>query len=45
MPDTAEPRVITPDQVTPSFDWDRAIPAPGISAGCTTGAWHAPAPR
>ena len=31
MPDTAEPRVITPDQVTPSFDWDRAIPAPGHS--------------
>src|SRR5215471_12058979 len=29
MPDTAEPRIITPDQVTPSFNWDRAIPAPG----------------
>jgi Xaa-Pro dipeptidase len=29
MPDTAEPRVITPDQVTPQFNWDRAIPAPG----------------
>ena len=32
MPDTAEPRIVTPDQVTPAYDWDRAIPAPGHTA-------------
>ena len=31
MPDTAEPRVITPDEIDPRFAWDRAIPAPGHS--------------
>jgi Xaa-Pro dipeptidase len=30
-PDTAEPRVITPDEIDPHFAWDRAIPAPGHS--------------
>ena len=30
-PDTAEPRVITPEEIDPHFAWDRAIPAPGHS--------------
>ena len=25
----SEPRIITPDQIDPHFNWDRAIPAPG----------------
>ncbi len=29
MPDTAEPRIVTPDRIDPHYDWDRAIPAPG----------------
>ncbi len=30
--DIADPKIVTPDQIDPRYNWDRAIPAPGHTA-------------
>ena len=27
--DISDPKIVTPDQIEPHYNWDRAIPAPG----------------